>query len=964
MAGCVPHSAGAVAMVVRRKLIEVSLPLEDINKAAAREKSIRHGHPSTLHLWWSRKPLAACRGVLFAQLVDDPSTWPDRFKGETAQAVEREKLHDLIRRLVPWEASNDEAILNEARWHIARSVAWGNGGEPPPRDRPQAVLDYLQAEAPPVYDPFCGGGSIPLEAQRLGLRAIASDLNPVAVMITKALVEFPPRFKDREPVNQESRRQLPVGDWRGAQGLADDVRHYGKWMRDEAEKRIGHLYPKAKLADGTEATVIAWKWARTVRSPNPAAGGAMVPLVSSFMLSTRPGRQAWVEVVRDAAAPDGYRFEVRTGEPPEAAKSGTKASRGANFICALSDTPIAPTHVKTEGKASRMGARLLAIVAEGRGGRVYLAPTAEHELVAQSAQPTWRPEQSLPHDPRNFWTVDYGLTTFGDLFTPRQLVALTTFSDLVAEARERALADARTTDLPADPTPLADGGKGAVAYADAVAVYLALGVSRLADIQNSLCRWEASKTQVRNLFGRQAIPMIWDFGENNLFAQAAGDYQTSLHTLVRVLAEMEARAPGDVHARNAANGPAGSGWTIATDPPYYDNIGYADLSDFFYVWLRRMLGGRFPTEFATLVVPKEKELIASPYRHGSREKADAFFMSGMSRALKNIDTATEEDPPTTIYYAFKQTEIEREGVVSTGWATFLGAVLAAGFQVDGTWPMRTEMANRMIGQGTNALASSIVLVCRKRPADAVTATRAEFMRALERELPAAVRMLQGTAIAPVDLAQAAIGPGMAVFSRYARVLESDDRPMSVKTALALINHELDAILASEDADYDADTRFAIAWFEQHGHDAGSFGEANTLANAKAVAVAGVQEAGIVVAKAGKVRLLRRNELPEDWDPTTDPRLTVWKATQHLVARYQHGMAEGAAVLLARLPGRVADAARELAYRLYQVCNNRKWAAEALPYNALVADWPEIQRRTVGYATAAPRQAELALAAAE
>src|ERR1700688_1148083 len=308
----------------RKKLIEVSIPLEAINVASAREKAIRHGHPSTLHLWWARRPLAACRAVLFAQLVDDPSSWPDRFPTENDQDAERKRLHKVIERLVPWEASNDEAILNEARWEIARSVAWGQGEEPPPNDDGKAILDYLQTKAPPVYDPFCGGGSIPLEAQRLGLRAYGSDLNPVAVLISKALVEIPPKFAGKPPVNPKAQAELKRGGkWngKGAQGLAEDVRYYGQWMRDEAEKRIGHLYPKAKLPDGSEATVIAWLWARTVRSPDPAARGAMVPLVSSFMLSTKDSKKTWVEPVIDPAAPEGYRFEVKTGALPKASEN-------------------------------------------------------------------------------------------------------------------------------------------------------------------------------------------------------------------------------------------------------------------------------------------------------------------------------------------------------------------------------------------------------------------------------------------------------------------------------------------------------------------------------------------------------------------------------------------------------------------------------------------------------------------
>ena len=953
-------------MTYRKKLIEVALPLDAINAASAREKSIRHGHPSTLHLWWARRPLAACRAVLFAQLVDDPGSWPERFETEELQSAERERLHDLIRRLVPWEASNDERVLNEARFEIARSFAWNRGEEPPARDEPKAVLDYLQTKVPPVYDPFCGGGSIPLEAQRLGLRAIGSDLNPVAVMITKALIEFPPRFAGLPPVNPESRRQLAVGGWKGAKGLAEDVRHYGKWMRDEAEKRIGHLYPRATLPDGLEATVIAWLWARTVRSPNPAANGAMVPLVSSFLLSTKEGRQAWVEPVIDASAPDGYRFEVRTGklskQQQEALGEGTIGRKGGH--CVLTQSPMPFPHVRAEGRAGRMSERLMAIVAEGSRGRVYLAPDARHEQLAATAKPSWKPEQELPENPRDFKTPNYGMTTFGDLFTPRQLVALTTFSDLVGEARAKAAADAAAAGLPPDPTPLAEGGHGAEAYADAVAVYLAFAVDKAADRNTTLCAWESKMGRMRNTFGRQALPMVWDYTETNPIAGAAGDIAGTAFSVYEVLSNLVPSRPGSTILGDASRLALNDKVVIATDPPYYDNIGYADLSDFFYIWMRRMLRDRIPMAFDTMLVPKTRELVATPYRHGGKEEAEEFFMAGMSQALHCIERASYSETPVTIYYAYKQSEVEKEGVTSTGWATFLEAMIAAGFQVDGTWPIRTELGTRAIGRDANALASSIVHVCRRRPVDAQTVTRAAFLRELGRELQPALRELQRYSLPAVDFRQAAFGPGMALFSRYAAVLESDDSEMRVRTALSLINQEVDKFLIGTDADYDDDTRVAIAWYESHGLGTGPYDDAAKLARQAGVGVNGVVAAGILEARAGKARLLARDELPIEWDPAADRHLTVWEATQQLIRRHEAEGVDGAAALLASLPGPVADAARELAYRLFQVCEKRKSAQEALPYNALVADWPEIQKRKTAYAAGGivggPAQAAMAV----
>jgi putative DNA methylase len=696
-------------MTIRKKLIEVSIPLEGINAASAREKSIRHGHPSTLHLWWARRPLAACRAVLFAQLVDDPSAWPERFPTEEEQEVERKRLHAIITELVKWENSNNETVLNRARWEIARSVAWGLGEEPPARDDGAAILAYLQTKAPPVYDPFCGGGSIPLEAQRLGLRAYGSDLNPVAVLISKALVEIPPKFAGKPPVHpgHDAHKR-----YRGAQGLAEDVRFYGQWMRDEAEQRIGHLYPKARLPDGSEATVIAWLWARTVRSPDPRAKGAMVPLVSSFLLSTKEGKKAWVEPVIDPNAADGWRFEVRTGTlsrtDEERLRKGT-IGRSDGGTCILTGASMPFSYIRTEGQTHGLGTRLMAIVAEGLRRRVYLTPNQQHVEIAERAVPAWEPEGDLPNNPRDFKTPNYGLKTFASLFTPRQLVALTTFSDLVGEARGKVLAGAGIAGLRDEGAPLHEGGTGAAAYADAVATYLGLAVSKLADAQSSLARWKPSMDQTIATFGRQALPMVWDYAESNTFSGMAGDLFVSLHNMMRVLDDGRGSGHGNITNIDASkNSFPVRPIVISTDPPYYDNIGYADLSDFFYVWLKRSLAGVWPDLFRRLTTPKNEELVATPYRHGGKNEAEAFFMQGMSAALTAMRKAATDGEPLAIYYAFKQTELAEEGIVSAGWASFLRSVVDAGLAVDGTWPVRTELPNRMIAKDANALVPSCV----------------------------------------------------------------------------------------------------------------------------------------------------------------------------------------------------------------------------------------------------------------
>lgn len=891
------------------KLIEVTLPLDAINKEAAREKSIRHGHPSTLHLWWARRPLAACRAVLFAQLVDDPSVHPDRFPTEEAQAAERKRLFGIIERLVPWEASTDEKVLAEARAEIAACYPDG---------------------LPTIVDPFCGGGSIPLEAQRLGLPVEASDLNPVAVLITKALIELPPKFADRPPVHPSDGGRFPGTEvWKGAAGLADDVRWYARWIRDRAVERIGHLYPETALPDGSSARVIAWLWARTVACPNPACRGTM-PLVRSFWLGKKKGKEAWVSPVVDPEA-KGVRFEIGSG-PEGPPVEGTVTRTGAR--CLVCDSPVPFDHVRAEGRAGRMGAQLMAIVAEGHRQRVYLPPDAVHEAAADVERPEDAPDSELPERALSFRVQTYGMTHHADLFTPRQLTALCTFSDLVREAHQQVLANSG----------------GDQAYADAVATYLAFAVDKAADRNSSLSGWDSSTKMeaVRNTFSRQAMAMTWDFAEANPFASAAGSWQESAEWICKVLARGASGTSTEVRLLDATESQVENG-VVSTDPPYYDNIGYADLADFFYVWLRRSLRGAYPELFATVLTPKSAELIATPYRFdGSRERAEKHFEEGFSRTFARIASEQHADTPLTVFYAFKQSEEDGDtdgsgaAAASTGWEKMLAGLFSSGLQVTATWPMRTELGNRMLSSGTNALASSIVLSCRPRPADAGVTDRRGFQQALKARLAHDLRILQSGGVAPVDLAQAAIGPGMAVFSRYAKVVEPDGSAMPVRRALALVNQVLDEVTAEQEGEFDEDTRWAIAWFAEYGVGEGPYGRADDLSRAKNVSVDGLVRAGIVKAGAGKVRLLTRTELDPAWDPATDRRLTVWEVTQHLIRTLLDEDERSAGHLLARVGG-LGDAARDLSYRLYQVADAKKWAKEAGPYNALGSVWPELAR---------------------
>jgi putative DNA methylase len=1201
----------------KKKLIEVALPLEDINVEAAREKSIRHGHPSTLHLWWARRPLAACRAVLFAQLVDDPEQEGlnleyldliDHFEthcflfpkgreleyrkylypygsreGQPLGEWRRDRLFAVIQQLVLWEN-----IQNEGLFELAYKLIFVSCGGNPPA----------------VYDPFSGGGSIPLEAQRLGLEAYGSDLNPVAVMIGKALIEIPPKFAGLPPVNPEYRSRSEVETvldpkiWKGAQGLAEDVRYYGQWMRDRAFEKIGHLYPKVvvpvvsvwgeesfpaplsqlgrgaggegkvyaeippipvalgedphppapspkgreggqeKVLEGKvyweitpalrvkmkevarqfrkeptlsegllwqalrnrkldgykfrrqqsigtfvvdffcgekrlvvevdglihesqveadrqrqellkslglrfvrlksgqvetdlvgcleviraalaedphppapspkgreggqesipaplsqlgrgvgdegklyaeipstpvalgedphppapspkgreggqeELTVIAWIWARTVASPNPALGGVHVPLAASFLLSSKKGKEAWIEPI---IAEDGksYTFQVHRLPIPagqlNSIKTGTKSARGANFTCLLSGTPIVGDYIKAEGMAGRMGAKLMAVVAEGKKGRIYLSPKPDMEEIAQSAKPAWHPDGKIPDDRRAMFTPLYGLTDFYHLFTNRQLVALTTFSDLVLEAGEQAYQDAIKADLKEDNNRLRDGGNGAKAYADAIATYLAFAVDKLADYNSSICSWHSGRDTIRNTFGRQAIPMIWDYAEVNLFSESTGNFTSCFDWIWKAIEKAPSSLKGKVFHRDISNQinsePRNSSSVVSTDPPYFDNVGYSDLSDFFYVWLRRTLKSIYPDEFSTLTAPKDAELVANPYRHGGKGKAEKFFMEGMTQAMRHIQIQQPSEYPVTIYYAFKQSEDTEKGISSTGWETFLEAVIQAGLSVNGTLPLRTELSNRMRGHDSNALATSVVLVCRKQSSSAQLTTRGDFIKALKRELPKALKTLQHSNIAPVDMAQASIGPGMAIYTRYSKVMEADGSALSVRTALQLINKALDEYLSEQEGDYDVETRFAITWFEQFGISEGDYGTAETLATARNVSVQGVVDAGVLTSKASKVRILRRDELPPDWNPLQDKRLCIWEATQHLIRAYEQTGGETAPAELLNQLNRsnssIAEAARDLAYRLYAICDRKKWSEEALAYNSLVTAWSDI-----------------------
>ncbi|CZF77174.1 hypothetical protein GCE9029_00052 [Grimontia celer] len=933
-----------------KKLIEVALPLDDINAAAAREKSIRHGHPSTLHLWWARRPLAAARAVIFAQMVNDPSetVQGDKRLRETKLKIqkERENLFDIIRELVKWENTNNEEVLNRAREAIKES--WRFTCELN-KKHPQADELFNPEKLPGFHDPFAGGGAIPLEAQRLGLESYASDLNPVAVMINKAMIEIPPKFIGQIPVGpipSDEKQAKLLNDWSRAKGLAEDVRRYGIWIRNKAVNAVGHLYPPIKITDemakdrsdlqsyiGKELNVIASLWVRTVASPNPAFSNVAIPLVRSFVLSKKRDKEVWVKPIIEEGT---YQFQVNMGKIPKTEIQGTVERSGAKCIMSNSTVPL--SYIRSEGKSGKLGQKLMCIVVEGKNERLYLPPNDQFEALALNCEPEVIPDTPLPDKALGFRVQEYGMKKHRDLFTKRQLTVISCISDLIKSARENVLQDIKSSgEFCSDPEM----------YADAITMYLTFALDKVIDRSSTIARWDPTPTQsgVINTFSRHALPMTWDFAESNPIGDASGNFVSGCQLVAKVIERLPASLESFSIQADAATQDISSGKVISTDPPYYDNIGYADLSDFFYVWMRRTLRDYFPDLFSTMAVPKGEELIATPFRHDSKKAADLFFLEGMTHAIRNMADKGNAAFPVTIYYAFKQSETKEGSTASTGWETFLEAVIRAGFSIDGTWPMRTELANRMIGSGANALASSVVLVCKKREIGAESVSRRQFQRELREEMPDALEaMIGGTTgsspIAPVDLAQAAIGPGMAIFSKYEAVLNQDGSKMSVHDALILINRAITDYLNPDSGNFDNDTLFCDSWFSQYGWGQGQFGEADTLARAKGTSVDGVRDAGVVESGGGKVRLLKWSEYPTDWDPKGDSRIPVWEACHQMIrVLNQKGEAEAGA-LLARMPD-LGEQVRQLAYHLYTLCERKKWAEEARAYNELIGSWHAI-----------------------
>jgi putative DNA methylase len=894
-----------------KKLIEVALPLDIINDASAYDKMPGIGaHPKGIHHWWARLPLPSARAILFASLVDDPSANPDKFPTEESQVAERERLFEIIRKLCQKKIHTKQEVFEEAY---------------------QEILKHCNGKLPTVLDPFAGGGSIPLEGMRLGLPVQASDLNPVAVLINKAQLEILPEFANQVPINPGIKGKEAFTEWKLGKGLAEDLRYYGNWINEEAKRRIGKYYPKVKIGN-KEHNVITWLWARTVKCPNPACGCEM-PLVRSFILSSKKKPNFYSRPIVERT-PNGNKvtgYEVLQGT---AEIKGTVNRGGA--VCVCCDEPVKFPYIREEGRKGRIGQVMIGMVIDQPKGKTYISPKNELNQVDDELI-KWKPETKFPEgNTRDFKTPNYGLLFHWQAFTNRQLLSLSSLQTLIVEVENLILKDG-----------------GTEAYAKAIQFYLTLTVDRLVDYNNALCRWKASGEQQMQLFNRQAIPMVWDFPEANIWEKKAISWLNAVDMTADAIEIVltNISKPQKAQQFNAAKYKfPEQKYIISTDPPYYDNIGYSDLSDFFYVWLRHGLQSQYPELLSTVLVPKMEELVASDFRHGSKDAAKNHFEGGFKEAFKNFKDGLDSRFPLTVYYAFKQDESEEndddfesitnEISLTTGWETLLEGLVSGGFTITATWPIKASQKWRMIARDSNALTSYIVLACRPRPENAPSITRREYLQILKRELPNAIEVLQKSNLAPVDMAQATIGPGMGIYSRFDKIMEQDGTPMSVRTALSLINKALGEILAEQEGDFDTETRWALAWFEQNEFAAGEFGDANALALAKNTAVNALVHSGVVKSGAGKVQLIPRSELSATWDPTVDNRVVVWEITQHLIKQLQEHGEMGAAKLYKKL-GPTADIARELAYHLFTICEKKGWAQEAQAYNSLVLSWNQI-----------------------
>ena len=982
-----------------RKLIEVVLPLEVVNAAGRAEKAVpKKGHPATMHLWWSRKPLGVARAVLFASLVDDPAARPDLFPTGRAQDAERQRLLALIEGLCRWDRSGDADLLAEAQRCIEASA----GGE-----------------LPGIIDPFSGGGAIGTEAIRLGLDTLAVDLNPVAALVSAATVSIAQRFAGRAAVHPEAGATggLPLA------GISADIGFYGAAVEAECRQCLAGVFeaPASPLSSGGRTEAISYLWARTITCSNPGCCRT-TPLLSTWWLSRKPTNRWHARPVIDG---DRFDFAVAPGSPP-ADLADLKVGRGANYRCLHCGTVNDADAVRHCGRESGFGLRMVAVQAfadpaRRRGGRIWLAPDAAVErpgpaassvpagsetasgagfasrsdVEFPSASGTRYPagveaalRRELPTGSGNITT--FGFVTFGDLLTPRQRLTMATFSEAITGMTPMVHRDACAAGMADDEVGIERGGSGARAYAEAIVTYLALTLSRMANRTTTMTIHNRANGSVEQSFVQPAYAFYGDFPEANPFSGSTGSWAGALGYVAGAVEALpapngardgashaprpnrisSARAPDGSHSPRVGRGDVrcgsmltaldGASGVVSTDPPYYDMFDYASLSNLFLVWLRATLGDIWPDALGPLLAPTDQQIVSNPTRfHGDRAAAHRHFETLLRQAFEHIKQVHDHRYPLTIYYGYQQVERSKRGdagAPGTAWEALLESLIGAGLRITATWPLRTERPEG-VKKGTKALASSVLLVCRPTAGDGSVqsvATVGELRRALRSELPGAVRLLQQGNIAPLDLVQAAIGPGMGVYTRYQRVLAADGSHLGVREALAMINEVLDETLTGTGADLDADTRWALTWFDEHGFTEGPFGQAEQLSKARNTLTAGLVDAGIVATAGDRVRLLSRDELDADWDPGADRRPTVWEAMQHLLRCLLDDGEPAAAALLSRLDADTADAARDVAYRLFRVCTRRNRTAEAAACNGLVTSWPELTRLATAATAAATR----------
>lgn len=913
-----------------KKLIEVALPLEKINEESAREKHIMQGHPQTLHIWWARRPLATARAVIWASLVDDPSSHPELFPNDEEQAKERKRLFGILENLVKWENSNNEDILDAAKNEIRKYN----------KDKELALLD-----------PFAGGGTIPLEAQRLGIKPMANDLNPVAVTINKSMIEIPARFSNIRPVNPESRNVINDNiTWNRAKGLSMDISYYGNVVKTSVLNDISRLYPKVRVPKelgGGETNAIAWLWAKTVKCPNPACG-CNTPLLKSFNISTKKGNECaivphlkgkdYVFTLTDKALDQDFETVNRTGA-----------------ICLNCKSTIPIEYIREQGKQNDIGNVMTCIVAEGKKGRFFVTPDENQIVSSNCPKPEDYPDGKLSNAVRYISPPIYGMENFSQLYTNRQLQMLNSLCKSIADISKKIEEDAKNAGMEDDHLSIREGGTGAKAYSEAVRIYLSFVVDKMINFHSTICSWQVPRQTMGNVFSRQAIPMKWDYAEANPFSNSTGSFDSMLSWIVKCVENLPSECEGTANQADAQTDHGYRNMMISTDPPYYDNIGYSDLSDYFYIWMRKNLGDIYPDLFSTILVPKNEELIASQYRHKTKEDAKRFFEDEMLKACKKLYLYADKDIPVSIYYAYKQQDKGKGSESSSsGWETMLSAIINAGFEITGTWPMRTEVVTALKGS-INALASSIVLVCRKRNEDAPQITQRNMINVLRRELRPALKKLQSSNIAPVDLAQSAIGPGMGVYSRYSKVIEADGTQMPVKSALKLINEEIDLYFNEQVGEMDPASRFCVELYSQNAFNDVRYGEAEVLANAKNTSIPMLVNKKVLFAKAGNVHLLSRDELSTKVNNNEE---VIWILTQHLTLAMEKGGIDACAKMVLEMYGANAERAKDLAYRLYTIAEQKNWSNEAYAYNSLVVAWPDIQSRAAALKAVEPKQMSL------